>query len=117
MTIFNSVAIIIHMPKNGKKLQATVLRPISFVSILFLSLFMFSCQTARDLPVVPQEPTAITYNEDKNITIDGETFLFIRTYNPHYNNPLSIENILKGLINLVKVTLYRSLKQPLYAEM
>lgn len=43
--------------------------------------------------------------------------LFIRTYNPHYNNPLSIENILKGLINLVKVTLYRSLKQPLYAEM
>ena len=105
------------MPKNGKKLQATVLRPISFVSILFLSLFMFSCQTARGLPVVPQKPTAITYNEAKNITIDGETFLFIRTYNPHYNNPLSIENILKGLINLVKVTLYRSLKQPLYAEM
>lgn len=74
-----------------------------FIGISFLSLFMFSCQTAQNIPVVPQEPTTITYNEDKNVVIDGKTFLFVRTYNPHYNNPFCIENILKGLINLVEV--------------
>lgn len=91
------------MPENRKMLQATVWRTSYLISILFLFLSMFSCQTAQELSVVPQEPTTITYNEDKNVVIDGKTFLFVRTYNPHYNNPLCIENILKGLINLVEV--------------
>ena len=91
------------MPENRKMLQATVWRTSYLISILFLFLSMFSCQTAQELPVVPQEPTTITYNEDKNVVIDGKTFLFVRTYDPHYNNPLCIENILKGLINLVEV--------------
>ena len=91
------------MPENRKMLQATVWRTSYLISILFLFLSMFSCQTAQELPVVPQEPITITYNTDKNVVIDGKTFLFVRTYDPHYNNPICIENILKGLINLAEV--------------
>lgn len=73
---------------------------IAICSFLFI---MTSCETTRNIPVVSQEPTLLTYNEDMNVVIDDKTFLFIRTYNPHYNNPLYKQNILKGLINLVAV--------------
>lgn len=73
---------------------------IAICSFLFI---MTSCETTRNISVVSQEPTLITYNEDKNIVIDDKTFLFIRTYDPHYNNPLCKHNILKGLINLAEV--------------
>lgn len=73
---------------------------IAICSFLFI---MTSCETTRNISVVPQEPTLLTYNEDKNVVIDDKTFLFIRTYDPHYNNPLYKQNILKGLINLVAV--------------
>ena len=73
------------------------------ILITLLSLLMYSCTSVQSLPEAESEYKSIIYNEQKNIVTEGETFLFFRTYDSYYNNPLDICNILKVFITFADV--------------
>lgn len=59
-----------------------------------------SSRFSRGPPPTSVGYRSVTYNEDKNIVVDGETYLFFRLYDSQYVNTLDLHNILKGFIVL-----------------
>lgn len=84
--------------KSEKWMYCKFQRWILSIIFLILSLMLFSCTTVREFPADPPEYRTVTYNEEKNIVINGETYLFFRNYKGEYTNPLDIHSIFKGLI-------------------
>lgn len=79
---------------------------------LFVS---FSCKTTRSLDYSEFTPEAPYHIEEDVSPASDESFdetgdfskcIFIRLYNPDYNNPFYIANILKGGINLTEISEY-----------
>lgn len=82
----------------------SIIKVIKVIVVLAPLLLVTACASAPDSACVPPpQELAVPFNPDKNLVAEGETFIFFRLYEPKYNNPLCIENILKGMINLVEV--------------
>lgn len=73
------------------------------VLVFSLVFFLSSCQSSQDIAIPSHEYVKVTHNEEKNIIIDDNTFIFIRLYNPQYIKRLSIEGFFQNLIQFVEV--------------
>lgn len=74
---------------------------IHFFSILLLNLFFIACKSVPEIDVNEQ---IIRGGKLSSFVGNPDYYIFIRLYNPEYNNPLCIENTLKNMIAIIDVS-------------
>ncbi|MBP3708856.1 MAG: hypothetical protein J6I73_00385 [Treponema sp.] len=73
-----------------------------FLLITIGTFIVGSCMSTRIDEIVDEE-FFVQINANDNFFIDGETYIFLRLYNPKYKNALSPGNILRAGIKLTEV--------------
>jgi len=82
-----------------------VLKSIQSYLILLLSLLFFSCASTRNIKIYDDYQNSTEFSSPKNQDED-EAFIFFRLYNPSYNNPLDVTNLLKFGIYSTNISEY-----------
>lgn len=84
------------------------------ILLVFTLVFFINCKSipapeatkiecSLDLPINEDDKCFELYENDFQVSTDEEKFIFIRLYQPYYDNPFCVENILKQAIKSVNV--------------